>query len=139
MGVRSIALSQAFAFDATTPLWETPLAHGAGLIKQLIGFEWGDGVLMNVNFPDCAAAAVTGTRVTRQGQRDAGLAVEERRDTWGDSYYWLNFERRQSRAFNKDTDLEAIAAQAISVSPLHLDMTHHATLATLKAALQGSS
>ncbi len=136
VGIRSIALSQAFGPDRPMPRWETPIAHAPALLKRLIALDWDAGVLMNVNFPDCAPDDLTGTRVTRQGRRDPGLlGVEARKDTWGEAYYWLNYERRPSRGVAKDSDLAAIYAGAISVTPLHLDMTHDPTLASLAKAL----
>jgi 5'-nucleotidase len=136
VGVRSIALSQAFGWEAKQPRWETAIAHAPTLITKLIAFEWGDGILMNVNFPDRAPDAVTGTKVTRQGKRDPGLlSIEARQDTWGDDYYWLAYERRQSRGMHANSDLAAVYGGAISVTPLHMDMTHDATSKQLAAAI----
>ncbi len=90
---------------------------------------------MNINFPDREPENVAGTMVTVQGRRDPGLLnIDERHDTWGNPYYWLAFERRRSNA-KEGTDLAAVYAGYISVTPLFLDLTHQAMRETLKQAL----
>jgi 5'-nucleotidase len=69
--------------------------------------------------------------VTRQGRRDPGLLnIDERADTWGNPYYWLAFERRRSST-QEGTDLWAVYAGMISVTPLYLDLTHQGMRETL--------
>jgi 5'-nucleotidase len=136
LGIRSIALSQAFGFSGGKSLkWQTALAHGPGLIRKLLAAEWMPSCVMNVNFPDREPDEVAGTMVTVQGRRDAGmLQIEERHDTWGNPYYWLAFERRRSSAA-EGTDLAAIYAGYISVTPLSLDLTCQAMRHSLARAL----
>jgi len=50
------------------------------------------------------------------------MRVEERRDGRGFPYFWLMFQRGEM-SFDDDTDLAALAAQKISVTPLRLDLT----------------
>ena len=81
------------------------------------------GVLVNVNFPACAAGDVEGVAVTRQGSATRELMrIEERRDGRGNPYYWLMFQRGGFSP-SAGTDLEALAAKKISVTPLRLDLT----------------
>jgi 5'-nucleotidase len=105
------------------------------LIRKLLAVEWTPSSLMNVNFPDREPDEIAGTMVTVQGRRDPGLLqIEERHDTWGNPYYWLAFERRRSSAA-EGTDLAAIYAGYISVTPLFLDLTHQAMRERLIRAL----
>ena len=136
LGIRSMALSQAYGIDGVKGLkWHTALAHGPGLIAKLLAVEWGPSTVMNINFPDREPDDVAGTAVTSQGRRDPGLlAIDERQDTWGNPYYWLAFERRRSSA-QEGTDLWAIYSGRISVTPLYLDLTHRAMCETLKKAV----
>jgi 5'-nucleotidase len=122
LGIRSIALSQAYGLERGKSLrWETAIAHGPGLIRKLLALEWAPSSLINVNFPDREPDDVAGISVTRQGRRDPGLlAIDERQDTWGNPYYWLAFERRRSST-EEGTDLWAVYAGRISVTPLFLD------------------
>ena len=66
--------------------------------------------------------------VTRQGKRNLGfLKVDQRRDGRGNPYFWIGFERlAQIDAPAEGTDLAALAARYVSVTPLRLDRTDEA-------------
>ncbi len=125
LGIPSIAMSLAVGFNEKGDIhWETPIAHGPGLIRRLLDANLPDGILMNVNFPDLAPDEVGGITIARQGRRDQNnLHIDERHDTWGNPYYWFGFERRKSNPA-KGTDLWAIYKGLISVTPLHVDLTN---------------
>jgi 5'-nucleotidase len=111
------------------------MRHGAELLRKLLKAGWPEGVVLNVNFPDCAPGAVKGVAVTSQGQRNPDfLRIDDRLDTRGKPYYWVALERRKGRP-PKGTDLWAVQAGRISVTPLQLDFTDAATRAKLAAAL----
>jgi len=128
LGIRSIAMSLTIGFDPQgRQHWKTPLDHGPRLVADLLAMAWPRNTLMNINYPDCGPADVAGVEVTRQGQRDqGGLAVVERKDTWGDPYFWIGGGARRRTEPPAGTDLRAIADGFISVTPLHLDLTHEA-------------
>jgi len=140
LGIPSIALSQAYRIEddgENGVRWQTAMKLGSGLIRRLLAAGWPAGVLLNVNFPDRDAEHIAGIAVTSQGKRDQDLLmVVDRMDTRGNPYYWLGFERRRSNP-PQGTDLWAIYSGRISVTPLHLDLTHHAMRARLKGALGG--
>jgi 5'-nucleotidase len=83
-------------------------------------------VLVNVNFPDVAASAVKGTRVTRQGVRAFGGGIVERTDPRGGTYYWIAYAPGEHDR-DEESDITAVRAGYVSVTPLHLDLTHEAT------------
>ena len=124
IGIRSIALSQAFGINSRDDLhWATAAKHGASTIRKLLALEWPPGVLMNVNFPDAAPDAIKGTIATRQGKRDLNLlSVDARNDPWQTPYYWLSFERRRSIT-TEGTDLWAVYNNYISVTALSMNLT----------------
>ena len=140
LGVPSIAMSlvigPAEADQGTgLPKWETPMQRGADLVRRLLEVGWPDGVVLNVNFPDCEPDAVKGMVVTSQGQRNPDLLrIEDRLDTRGKPYYWVGLERRRGKP-PKGTDLWAVQSGRISVTPLQLDFTDEETRAKLAAAL----
>ena len=137
LGIRSMALSQAYGYEAGRSVrWQTAIAHAPGLIRKLLAADWPPSTTMNINFPDREPDQVAGIKVTNQGRRDPGLLhIEERQDTWGNPYYWLAFERRRSMAL-EGSDLRAVYAGQISVTPLLLDLTHHALRQTLRKLLE---
>ena len=135
-GVRSIALSQLYEYDNGGRMipWEVAETLGPKLLAQLIEADLPDGTFLNVNFPRCAPSEVQGIEVTSQGKLDFGLEVEQRADGRGFPYYWLRFGDRGSR-FREGTDLQAVKANKISVTPLKLDMTDYAAQDRLAKAL----
>ncbi len=136
LGIPSIAMSLTVNWDAPQAIhWDTPLAHGAGLVTKLIEAGWPRDVLINVNFPDREPSQVTGIQITEQGRRDQDyLRVEDRMDTRGNPYYWIGFKPRSFEA-GKGTDIWAIKSGAISVTPLYLNLTHAETCRKLSQSL----
>lgn len=125
LGVPSIALSQ--SYSPTMPRdqyqWAAAEFHALETIRKVLTTGIASGTLVNVNFPACAAEEVVGTAITSQGRRDAELIrIEQRRDGRGIPYYWLMFQRAGFTP-GVGTDLEALAANRISVTPLRLDLT----------------
>jgi 5'-nucleotidase len=138
LGVPSIALSLAYDYENPVKVkWETPMRHGAALIRRLLAAGWPPNVLMNVNFPDCEPDEVRGVAVTEQGVRSQDmLRIEDRLDTRGSPYYWLGFFKRNTPPA-EGSDLWAIGERLISVTPLSLDLTHRETCGTLRTSLNG--
>jgi 5'-nucleotidase len=133
-GIPSIALSLARA-ERDNAHWETPEAYGPALIRELLATGWPKDVVININFPDRAAQAVTDIEVTRQGHRDAvQLFAEERRDLRGGTYYWYGYTGELSDP-PAGTDLRALYEGRISVTPLHLALTHEDAHGRLSGAL----
>jgi len=134
LGIPSIALSLA-RFSRESARWETPEAHAPALIRRLVETGWPKDVVVNVNFPDRAPDDVAGIEATRQGQRDAfSLFAEERQDLRGGVYYWFGFSGQLSDP-PEGTDLRAVYDGRISVTPLHLALTHEDSLTRLAGAL----
>lgn len=129
-GVRSIALSQAYSREGmgdTVP-FAAAEAWAERVLGPLLAFDGGFGTLMNVNFPALAPEEVKGIRICRQGLRDYGrLRIIERTDPRGYDYYWFGLGPVVHTP-GHSTDLEAIADGYVSVSPLHLDLTHEPSL-----------
>jgi 5'-nucleotidase len=136
LGIRSIALSQAYGFEKGDDIrFQCAEAHGAKLVGQLLEIGWPDDVLMNVNFPDCEPGEVSGVEATEQGKRDMQTAVLDRRiDMRGNPYFWIGFKRVRSDP-RAGTDLRAIYERRISVTPLHLNLTEHRVLDALRRKL----
>ena len=137
MGIPSVALSLArFARDKAR--WETPEAHGAGIVQRLLDKGWPKNVVINVNFPDRAPEEIADIEVTRQGHRDAvQLYAEERKDLRGGRYYWYGYTGELSNP-PEGTDLRAIYDGRISITPLHLALTHDESFQSLSKVFNKS-
>jgi 5'-nucleotidase len=132
-GVRSVALSQVYAREGMgddVP-FGAAIEWGAKVLRPLIEAPLPKRTLVNVNFPALPASDVKGIRVVRQGFHDYSRGtVVEGRDPRGYKYYWFGLEAME-HTLDHGTDLEAIDEGYISVTPLQLDLTHHASLGML--------
>lgn len=136
LGVRSIALSQAYSFAPDVqPPYATGEALGPELIKKLLKLDLPKETLLNINFPNRAPDAVEGVRVTAQGRRNIDfLTIDKRTDGRGNPYYWLAYNGHNPKP-DTGTDLESVRAGYVSVTPLSIDTTHHAFKAKVEEAL----
>ena len=130
LGVRAVALSQA-CDDRSRVHWSTAETFAFPVLERLLAVPWEQGVFMNVNFPDRPVAAVRGLQITRQGRRKIGDHLVERIDPRGDPYIWIGALRGDDR-HAEGTDLAAIAAGCVSITPVQLDMTHCGSLELLR-------
>ena len=139
LGIPGVALSQSRSPVAGEPLsFDTAERFAPGIIRRLLDAGWPQGVVININFPALEPDAVTSVEVTRQGLRDVRTRYAERRtDLRGREYYWLGFRNLPSKP-EDGSDLRAIYEGRISVTPLHIDLTHMPTVHDLKTVLGGS-
>jgi 5'-nucleotidase len=132
-GVRAIALSQVYASEGMGDAvpFDAARAWGAKVLAPLLDVPLPRRTLVNVNFPALTADKVKGIRVVRQGFHDYSRgSVVEGRDPRGYPYYWFGLEAME-HTLDHGTDLEAISEGFISVTPLQLDLTHHASLGAM--------
>ncbi len=137
-GYRSIALSQVYAREGmgdTVP-FAAAEAWGERVLRPLIDADMPPRTLVNVNFPALAPDAIKGIRVVEQGFHDYGRAnIVKGTDPRGYPYYWFGLGH-VAHTPGHDTDLEAIADGYVTVTPLHLDLTHYPSMAMLADAFQ---
>ena len=132
-GIRSIALSQVYTTETRNgdSAFATATEWGARVLAPLLDTPLPKRTLVNVNFPPITPDAVKGIRAVRQGFHDYSRGtVVEGRDPRGFQYYWFGLEAIE-HTLDHGTDLEAIDEGYISVTPLQLDLTHHASLGAL--------
>ena len=138
LGVPGIALSQMGGYVHGDSYFETAETFAPGILKRLVEVGWPNDVVMNLNFPNAPVEQVTAVEVTRQGFRDVQTRhAEKRTDLRGRDYYWIGFRHELSKPA-EGTDLRALYENRISVTPLHIDLTHMATVHALKGAVGGA-
>jgi len=137
LGVPSIALSQMGFYEPGTS-YEAAETFGPGIIKRLVEIGWPKDVVLNINFPNGDVKDIKEVEVTRQGFRDFQIRHNEKRtDLRGREYYWVGFKPLRSSP-PAGTDLRALYDGKISVTPLHIDLTHQKTVHDLKGQLGGA-
>lgn len=137
LGIPSIALSQTVGLHQQRRMrWQTAEHHAPILIRRLLESSWPSDVVLNVNFPDCEPDDITGVEVTAQGFRDQRMAkLEPRMDPRGGRYYWLAYGGRRSNP-PEGVDLRAVYENRISVTPIHINITHFEARDTLRNIFQ---
>jgi len=139
LGFPSFALSQSFSIETREkPLWETALKFAPEIVRKVMAEGVPKNTVININFPACPPDEVRGVRVTRQGKRNLGfLKIDQRRDGRGNSYFWIGFERAATLETPAEgTDLAALDARYVSVTPLRLDRTDEAFSEALTKTLK---
>ena len=135
-GIRSIALSQVYAKEGAGDAvsFDSAAKWGGKVLRPILNAPYAPRTLININFPAIPCEQVRGIRVARQGFHDyARGSVMEARDPRGYAYYWFGLHGIEHTP-GHDSDLEAIADGFVAVTPMHLDLTHEASLASLRAA-----
>jgi len=135
LGIPSIALSQSWT-DREQIRWDTAAALGAGVIRRLLAVGWGPGTCLSVNFPDLPPDSAGPLTLARQSfGLIEGIDVLPRTDPRGFTYYWVGF-RRERHEPGLDSDVEALAAGNVVVTPLRCDRTDEAVYAELERSLR---
>ena len=129
-GIPSIAISFAGGdlradvsmLDGLIPVLTPLLEH----LTRLPNFP--KDTLLNVNVPPRKAGEVRGVRLTRLGRRVYSNSLQPMKDPWGRDIYWIGGGQIEWTG-SDDSDFRAIEEGYISVTPLHLDLTHFTVLA----------
>ncbi len=135
-GVPAIAFSQAEKgwahLDAA--------AAARAVIDQVLaqaplgGAPW----LLNVNIPNRADAAALPRVVTRLGRRHASEPVLRQTNPRGEDIYWIG-PAGDARECGEGTDFHAVAQGRVSITPLQVDLTDHASSGLWATRLAGSA
>ncbi|MDB5447502.1 MAG: surE [Phenylobacterium sp.] len=137
LGVPGVALSQMGGYVHEDSYFAPAETFAPGIVKKLVETGWPNDVVMNLNFPNLPTAEIQAVEVTRQGFRDVQIRhAEKRTDLRGRDYYWIGFRNERSKPA-EGTDLRALYEGRISVTPLHIDLTHQPTVHDLKGVLGG--
>jgi 5'-nucleotidase len=131
-GVPSIALSQDYV-DRTAISWSSAEAYCADTIRRIVAAveKWPADTFFNVNFPPVPAAEVKGFAVTHQGKRVLGDNLMEGVDPRGRAFYWIGSAKPEG-GVTPGSDLCAMEEDKVSITPVHLNLTHVAVADRLR-------
>ncbi len=128
MGIPAIAFSLATygpsehftdAAHIAVNVTRTVLAHGLPTDTYL-----------NVNIPNSPRSSMLPPLITRQGKRSFIGKIVDKTDPRGRKYFWLGGEESHLND-EPGTDFHAISHGHVSITPLHIDLTNHKSLAIL--------
>ncbi len=127
-GITSIAVSLEFSEHTD---FDKAAAMALGVIKQVLARK-GDGPqLYNINIPTPALAKPKGVKVVPMGVERYGEHFEKRTDPRGRSYYWATSDP-PPRPGSHETDLTALEAGYVTLTPLDFDLTRHNMLESMR-------
>lgn len=124
LGIPSIAVS----FGGNALRADALLDSQVGVLRTLLQHlttlpAFPPDTLLNVNLPPLPAEQIKGVQLTRLGRRVFSDSITRMKDPWGREIFWIGGGSVQWSGPD-DSDFATVAAGYISVTPLHLDLTH---------------
>jgi 5'-nucleotidase len=107
----------------------------ADLLDDLHLQDLDQNTIININVPDLPLDQIKGIKVTRLGKRHASEPVVKSKDPRGGQIYWIGPAGGAADA-GEGTDFEAVEAGYVSVTPLQIDLTHHAMLSKMTSWIE---
>ncbi|HVD61350.1 MAG TPA: 5'/3'-nucleotidase SurE [Gemmatimonadaceae bacterium] len=129
IGIPSIAISFAGGdLRADVSMLDDQIDLLTDLLRHLTSLPaFPPNTLLNVNIPPVTRAGNKGIRLTRLGQRVYSDSIKRMKDPWGREIFWIGGGSIEWSG-PEDSDFMAVREGYTSVTPLHLDVTHHAML-----------
>jgi len=129
LGVPSIAVSQE---GKQTFRFGVAATYAVRVARAVLRYGLPEETLLNVNVPDRPRASIAGVRITSLSRRRFEDPIIEKVDPHGRKYYWIAGTRVTWNR-RKDSDHEALRRGMVSITPIHLDVTHYAALEQLRS------
>ena len=128
-GVTSIAVSLEYNEDTG---YDQAAQHAAKIIQQVLEQKDNEPQLYNLNIPQSALGRPTEVRVVPAATAPWGEDFEKRLDPRGRPYYWATGLQPDPPS-DEETDLRALRAGNITLSPLKFDMNRREKLAEMQS------
>jgi 5'-nucleotidase len=131
LGIPSIAISFAGGDLRADPVL---LSEQIDVLHDLLAYimalaDFPRDTLLNVNLPPLPPPEIKGMRLTTLGRRVYSDSLMRMRDPWGREIYWIG-GGSVAWSGRDDSDFRAVRDGYISITPLHLDLTHYEMLET---------
>jgi 5'-nucleotidase len=102
------------------------------ILQGFKSFSFPEGILLNVNVPNLPVEEIRGFRITRKGIRIYRDKVNPLKDPKGRSYYWISGQ--PDDVMDEGSDVRAVWEGYVSITPIHMDMTHYPSIEILRSA-----
>lgn len=127
LGIPSIAVSLT-SFEGKN--FATAGIVARDLVERFIRQPIHGPVLLNVNVPDIPYSELQGLEVTRLGRRHKAEPVVKTVSPRNETLYWIGAAGAAADA-GPGTDFNAVERGCVSVTPLQIDLTHNAQMASI--------
>lgn len=118
--------------------YETAARAAVELVARLRTDPLPADTILNVNVPDLPWDEVRGFEVTRLGNRHRAEPCIQQEDPRGRSWWWIGAAGPEQDA-GPGTDFHAVRSGAISISPIHVDLTRYQALEHVSHWVDGLS
>ena len=125
LGVPAIAVS--LAGGQVCVHYATAAAVVERLVNKLRREPLPADTILNVNVPDVPIAEISEFAATRLGHRHKSEPVIRAADPHGNPVYWIGPSGPEADA-GPGTDFHAVRNKAVSITPLHVDLTRYTAL-----------
>jgi len=138
LGIPAIAVSahtvddEATQWDGRAYDFRAAAAFTAALAPRVLARDFPEGVVLNINAPGLPPDEVTGALVTRLGRREYNDELTLLDEKAGRRRFTI-YGGMPSHRPEEGTDFNAIAEGAISVTPLHFNLTDLASMGAVEA------
>jgi 5'-nucleotidase len=116
--------------------YETAAQVAVKLVEKLEKHPLPADTILNVNVPDVPWDELAGFEATRLGRRHKSEPVVNTVDPRGRPIYWVGPVGKEEDA-GPGTDFHAINNNAVSITPIHVDLTQYKAIDTVASWLQG--
>ncbi len=114
--------------------FETAARVTLALLERIKSVPIASETILNVNVPDLPFAELQGWQVTRLGHRHKSEPVIRQTDPRGRPIYWVGPAGSEQDA-GHGTDFHAVRNGYVSVTPIHVDLTRHEYLDSVRSCL----
>jgi 5'-nucleotidase len=108
------------------------------LVEKVLAAPLHRSMILNVNVPDLPYERLAGMQATRLGCRHRAEKAVRERDPRGRVIYWIGPAGPEEDA-GPGTDFHAVASGYVSVTPLQIDLTRHASIQGIGEWLRGAA
>lgn len=128
LGIPAIAVSFAGSVLRADAILDTQVGQIRALLHHLMSLPaFPANTLLNVNLPAIPGDEIRGVRLTRLGRRVFSDSITKMKDPWGREILWIGGGTVEWSGAD-DSDFRSVKDGFISVTPLHLDLTHRDVL-----------
>ncbi len=135
LGLPAIAFSM-FSRDHQVQHYETAALIALKLVMPLKKQPLPARALLNVNVPDLPIEQIKGIEITRLGSRHNAEHTQKLSDPRGNPIYWIGQPGIEADG-GPGTDFYAVNRGFVSITPIHLDMTHYKIFDQVASIVEG--
>jgi 5'-nucleotidase len=132
LGLPAVAISLA---GPRCEHYDTAAHVAKNLVERLRVTPLTSETILNVNVPDVPVSELRGIQITRLGTRHIAEPTIKALDPRGRKIYWIGAPGPEQDA-GPGTDFYAVNSGYVSITPLHLDLTHYKVLDELSGWVQ---